>query len=477
MSPFVRTLVLAVAAVGFLFDTYELLMFPVIGSDAIAELLFQKGFQSLAPEEQDAVRLWSGRMLWIAALCGGAFGLLGGWLIDRLGRKTIMVASILAYSVSPVAAAFSTELWQLVLFRSTTFIGVCVEMVAAVTWLAELFADKRSRELAIGWTLATASLGGILVTEVYNAIVEAAKTPGSLPSLSFPEGHLADNVAWRYTLLTGLVPGALILLMLPFVPESRVWAEKKRSGTLRRARFAELFSPELRKTTLVTTILSACGYAAAFGALQLTPLQIAPGLPDLAERQAEVAKAAKEAKSPEEKKAAGEMRKELGQATKARRGDIQRWQELGGLTGRILLAVLLIVVPSRTLIRIFLLPGVILYPLTYANLVTGPYVTFAAAIFFCGLLTVAQFSFLSEFLPKVFPLHLRGTGGSFATNVGGRMIGTMAATLNTEVLSKQFAGTPAMQVASAAAVIGGVVYLLAFLATFWLPKPHEAEPS
>src|SRR5262245_41595817 len=151
-------------------------MFPVIGSDAIAELRYHKGVTSLTPEEQVSVREWSGRMLWIAALSGGAFGLLGGWLIDRLGRKTIMVASILVYSVSPVAAAFSSELWQLVLFRSTTFIGVCVELVAAVTWLAELFDDKRQRELAIGWTLAFASLGGILATETYSLIRAVLRT-------------------------------------------------------------------------------------------------------------------------------------------------------------------------------------------------------------------------------------------------------------------------------------------------------------
>ena len=121
-------------------------------------------------------------MLWIAALAGGVFGLLGGMLTDRLGRKTIMIASILAYSISPVAAAYSVELWQLVLFRCTTFIGVCVEMVAAVTWLAELFDDKRTREMVIGWTLATASLGGILVTEAYNEIVALAKA-GTLPPI------------------------------------------------------------------------------------------------------------------------------------------------------------------------------------------------------------------------------------------------------------------------------------------------------
>src|SRR5262245_62335195 len=144
-------------------------MFPVIGAQALGQLLD-------APPTSDIVRLWSGRMLWIAALAGGIFGLLGGFLIDRFGRKTVMIGSILVYSFSPVAAAYSTELWQLVLFRSTTFIGVCVELVAAVTWLAELFDDKRQRELAIGWTLAFASLGGILATETYSLIRAVLRT-------------------------------------------------------------------------------------------------------------------------------------------------------------------------------------------------------------------------------------------------------------------------------------------------------------
>jgi MFS family permease len=500
-----RILVLLVASIGFLFDTYELLMFPVIGSDAVGELIklnkdgtspgwvAELGFGSDATLKRGAlstsvaVRSWGGRMLWIAALAGGVFGLLGGLLIDRMGRKTIMIVSILAYSFSPVAAAFSTELWQLVLFRCTTFVGVCVEMIAAVTWLAELFEDKRTRELVIGWTLATASLGGILVTEAYNEIVELAKN-GLLPALPFPEGHSPDNVAWRFTLLTGLIPGAAILFLMPFVPESSVWKRKKQEGTLRRAGFGELFSPELRRTTIVTTILSACGYAAAFGAIQMTPLQIVAGLPDIAAQTSAAATEMKTAQAklkeakdgtPEHASAKTELaeaQKSQGaaaQALKARRGNIQRWQELGGFLGRILLAVLLLFVPSRTLIRLFLIPGVFLFPLTYFQLVHESYLIFAIAIFFCGLLTVAQFSFLSEFLPRVFPMHLRGTGGSFATNFGGRMIGTMAATLNTEILSKMFSGTPPLQVAAAAGVIGGSVYLIALIASFLLPSPQE----
>src|SRR5882724_2723022 len=331
-----RVLVIIIACIGFLFDTYELLMFPVIGSDAIAELKYHK-HTGLTQAEVNGVREWSGRMLWIAACAGGVFGLLGGLLIDRLGRKTIMVASILAYSLSPVAAAFSTDLWLLVLFRCTTFVGVCVEMVAAVTWLAELFEDKRTREMVIGWTLATASLGGILVTEAYNLIVENAKV---LPAIPFPEGHNPDNIAWRFTLLTGLIPGAAILLLMPFVPESGVWKRKKQEGTLKRAGFGELFSRDLRLTTITTTILSACGYAAAFGAIQMTPLQIVAGVPDIVAlypqsvRDAEIDLKKTKEKTPERteaekrlgaaKKAAAPELETYNQALKARRGNIQR---------------------------------------------------------------------------------------------------------------------------------------------------------
>ena len=476
-----RWLVLLVAAIGFLFDTYELLMFPVIGGSALTELLHAEG------PTDESVRLWSGRMLWIAALSGGIFGLLGGILVDRLGRKTVMIGSILVYSLSPVAAAYSSELWQLVLFRCTTFIGVCVELVAAVTWLAELFPDKRQRELAIGWTLACASLGGILVTEVFNEIV------GFLRHTHEGVSWLpVEPKAWRYTLLTGLVPGAMILILMPFVPESRVWWERKKAGTLKRPRFAELFSPELRRTTIVTSLLSACAYAAAFGALQLTPLQMTPGLPAIAQVKQEAPEKVKAANvkvkgtkegTTERKEAEKELvqaKAAVPQAIEAKRGNIQRWQEIGGLVGRILFAILLIFIASRVLIRIFILPGVILLPVTYLVLYQSDYAVFATAIFFCGLLTIAQMSFVSEFLPRVFPVHLRGTGSAFATNVGGRMLGTMAATLNTEFLSTLFntqgtSSNPPLKVAYAAAVIGGTVYLIALLLTFVMPVPKDEQ--
>jgi hypothetical protein len=163
-----------------------------------------------------------------------------------------------------------------------------------------------------------------------------------------------------------------------------------------------------------------------------------------------------------------------------KRGQMQRWQEIGGLAGRILFAVLVVYVASRTLIRLFLIPGIVLFPVTYLVLYQGDFTVFAAAVFFCGLVALAQLSYVSEFLPRVFPVHLRGTGSGFATNVGGRMLGTMAATLNTEFLSTLFFPGEGpeknpLRVATAAAVIATTVYVVALGLSFLLPTPSDGE--
>src|SRR5947207_15770996 len=78
-------LIILVAVIGFAFDTYELLMLPLIAGPALAEIL-------QVPPNNPLVTQWVGNMLWITALCGGIFGLLGGWFTDRFGRKKVLVA-------------------------------------------------------------------------------------------------------------------------------------------------------------------------------------------------------------------------------------------------------------------------------------------------------------------------------------------------------------------------------------------------
>jgi MFS family permease len=83
--------------------------------------------------------------------------------VDKLGRKTVMALSIFVYSLSPFCAAYASSLPMFVFFRCTTFIGVCVEFVAAITWLAEVFEDKKQREKWLGITQALRR-SGVCVT-------------------------------------------------------------------------------------------------------------------------------------------------------------------------------------------------------------------------------------------------------------------------------------------------------------------------
>ncbi len=477
-------LIIIIASIGFLFDTYELLMTPLVAAPAISELL-------KVPPNNPLVTEWVGRLLWIAALAGGVFGLLGGWLVDKFGRKTVMAGSIFLYSLSPFCAAYATSLPVFVFFRSTTFIGVCVEFVAAITWLAEVFPDKKQKERWLGITQAFASLGGVAVTAVSIWISSHGK---DLAHMGLPLGLGATEPgSWRYLLMTGLLPAIPIALLLPFVPESQVWKERRASGSLKRPSFGALFAPELRRVTIVTAILSACAYGIAFGALQVTVARVTPGLPELGAQAKQLAPLRKEAEALNTKlnalpendpgrkalvadiKANFVKQKPINDVVKDMSDKVQFRQEMGGLVGRILLAVLLIVGMSRVaLLKVFQVPALAVMPLTYFVFFEKGGELFLWSYFVCGLLTVAQFSYFGEYLPKVFPLHLRGTGGSFATNVGGRMIGTSMATLNTAWLAPMLAGAGPLlpkHVALAAGIIATAMAVIAFLVGFLLPEP------
>src|SRR5262245_4828904 len=287
-------LICAVAALGFAFDSYELLMLPIIVRPALADLLH------VAPNSLE-VNEWVGTLQYVPAVAGGVFGLLGGYLTDLFGRRRVLVWSILLYAGSALLAGLSTSVPMLLFWRCSTFVGVCVEFVAAVAWLAELFTDPKQRERVIGYTQAFGSIGGLMVTGAYYLVVTYGH---SLPEVR--GGH----EAWRYTLLSGVIPAIPLIVIRPFMPESPAWQMKKKAGTLKRPSFAELFRPAFFRTTIVTTIMMACVYAAAFGAIQQMP-RIVPGLEEVRTLP----------RTAQEQAISG----------------VQSFQEFGGLAGRVIL--------------------------------------------------------------------------------------------------------------------------------------------
>lgn len=435
----VQWVVCIIASIGFAFDIYELLMLPLIVRPALAELI---GASPGTPEFE----FWVAMLFFVPALVGGVFGLLGGYLTDLWGRRRVLVGSILLYAFSACAAGFVTSIEMLLFLRCTTFVGVCVEFVAAVAWLAELFPEPKRREAVLGFTQAFSSFGGLLVT---GANYLAIQYGNSLPAIQ------GSHEAWRYTLISGVIPALPLILIRPFLPESPQWAEKKAAGTLRRPSLRELFAPKYRRTTIVTTLMFACSYGAAFGALQHTP-RIVPSLPQVKEMTA--GKPVPAQKKIEQEVAA----------------TVNGYQEMGGLAGRFLLAILAVyMVSRRRLLRVFLLPGLIIIPLVYIYPARQDLDLLKWGIFAAGMFTVAQFSFWGNYLPRVYPLHLRGTGESFAANIGGRMIGTSAALLTTWLTTMM----PGKSTALAAAAVAGFVYTLAMVLTFWLPEPPDEELS
>ena len=226
----------------------------------------------------------------------------------------------------------------------------------------------------------------------------------------------------------------------------------------------------------------ACSYGVAFGALQQVP-QILPGLDTVRERMAQAAEGKDDA---EAQVAAGRARQVItANYTKA--------QELGGLFGRFALAIIVVYFASRRkLLRTFLIPGMFIIPLAFWGFYLGGETVYwrgdlswipgfhnislsllGIGIFLAGFFTIAVFSFWGNYLPHAFPVHLRGTGESFAANIGGRMLGTPFAYVTQVIATMGIipGATPAAKIAFVAACVAFVLILTNFLLSFLLPEP------
>jgi MFS family permease len=201
----------------------------------------------------------------------------------------------------------------------------------------------------------------------------------------------------------------------------------------------------------------AMAYGAAFGAINQVA-QIVPGLPQVQDMTQ------------------GQSPAQSSQITQRVASNVTKVQEIGGLLGRLILAVLAVRIASRQrLIRMFQIPGLVILPIVFAFIATSNLNWLYPGIFLCGLVTVAQFSFWGNYLPRMYPVHLRGTGESFAANIGGRLIGTCFAWVTATLAitgDRTFAPT---KMAYVAAGVSFSVYLIGFIASFFLPEPKPEQ--
>ncbi len=426
-------LICAVAALGFAFDLYEVIVLPLVLRPVLVSL------GHLNPGSP-SFNNWAGLMFYLPLASGGILGFLGGYLTDVLGRRRVLLWSILLYAFAACATAYATSLPEFLVFRSATVVGVCVEYVAGIAWLAELFPNPTQRESVLGYTQAAFGFGGLLATAAYYLAVTYGDR---LPALH--GGH----EAWRYTLLSGLLPAIPLLISRPFLPESQIWIEKKIRGCLQRPSVRELFRPALRRTTLVSMALVACSYALASGVILHTPRMV-PGLPEVR----------------------GMSPRQVEQTVSS----VQLFQELGTIAGRFLLALIVVrIAAQQQLLRILLVPGLVVFAWAYFFAAVHSLALLKIGIFLAGLFVNAAFSFWGNYLPRMYPTHLRGTGESFSLNIGARCLGPVAAIMTTQLVNLMPGSGPAARLAYSAGTVAVLAFSGSLIGSFWLREPEGGE--
>jgi AAHS family 4-hydroxybenzoate transporter-like MFS transporter len=136
-----------------------------------------------------------------AALFGLAFGALSaGPLADRLGRRAVLVASVLVFGVACLASGFSGSLTQLVTLRFVTGLGLGAAMPNAVTLMSEYCPDHRR---------------ATLTNTMFCGFPVGAAVGGFLAAWMIPQ------FGWRSVLyLGGAAPVVLVVLLVLLMPES-----------------------------------------------------------------------------------------------------------------------------------------------------------------------------------------------------------------------------------------------------------------
>jgi len=428
-------LILVTACLGFAFDIYEIVVQALVLRPVLVDL------GGLAPGSA-AFNHWAGVMLFAPVVLGGLASLGGGWLTDRFGRQRVLVWSIVIYGAGAFLSGLASSLGELILWRCLTVAGACVEFVAAIAWLTEMFPDPRRRETSLGWAQACGTLGNFVMAGAYFTFV----TWGD----RLPEVYGA-HAAWRYMFFFGALPAIPLIVLRPFLPESPVWIAKRAAGTLRRPRFRELFEPRLRRITLLTTVLVACGYSIAFGMLQHIP-RLVPTLPQVA------------ALAPQEQ---------------------QQWvswihlqQDFGGIVGRVLLALLVSrLVVRGPIYRWTMAAAALSVPLVLLSPALTDITLFGFGAALVSALMATQHSFWGNYLPRFFPVHLRGTGESFAIGVGGRVLAPFAAIATTQLTNLVPAASPMTRLALSMVAVTCATATCGFLLSWRLPEPAAELPE
>jgi MFS transporter, SHS family, sialic acid transporter len=220
-----KWMVLIAAFLGWMFDGFEMGLFPLIGGPALADLL--------GPSAAADADKWFGAIIAVFLIGAATGGVLFGWLGDRFGRVRAMSLSIFTYAIFTGLCGFATEAWHIAVLRFIASLGMGGEWSLGVALVNEIWPGK-SRAVTAGLIGAAANVGFLLVALLSLVMVNFLSAIASfLAGLGLSEEsiqHLLANSGWRFLMISGALPALLIFFIRLFVPESRKWEEEHARG-------------------------------------------------------------------------------------------------------------------------------------------------------------------------------------------------------------------------------------------------------
>ncbi len=350
------------------------------GKNHVATVLCHSDFEGFdlqsmgvaAPRMRAEFMLDNAQMAWAfsAAILGTLPGaILGGRFADIVGRKKILIFSILLFGIMSLLTAYAANFSLLLLIRFCTGLGMGGALPMMITLASEAVPDQH-KGTAVSVMYSGIPFGGLLTSVVAMS--------------------LAGDAEWRHIFyIGGIAPILLIPLIMRFLPESNDYLQRKVQAQQTTPFFEVLFAKERRMSTIQLWISFFCTLVVLYFLLNWLPLLM--GAQGLSKLQANY---------------------------------VQMGYNIGGILGSVLMGVLLDKLRMSFVIKLIYLG--ILFSL--CCLAISPTVALLAlSAVGCGLFIVGGQSALYGLAAMYYPTEMRGTGVGAAVAIG--RIGSFAGPL------------------------------------------------
>jgi putative MFS transporter len=200
-------MLVAVAALGYFVDIYDLIVFNVVKDESLRAL----GFTG---EELKNNEIFLFNLQMTGMLVGG---LLWGILGDIKGRVSVLFGSIFLYSAANIANAYVTSIEQYAFWRFVAGLGLAGELGAGITLVSEtMHKEKRGY--------------GTMIIVTFGALGAVA---ASLVGKSF---------GWQNTYIVGGCMGLALLLLRAGAFESGMYTSLKSTKGIKKGNFPAIFT-------------------------------------------------------------------------------------------------------------------------------------------------------------------------------------------------------------------------------------------